>query len=304
MKILCKKAARISQLISSGLLPLVFYRPNLSVIALTTIWEQAYLIWYMKNKYSGQGEIVDLGPWFGATTISLAIGLTKSRVAEKRKKIHAYDMFIWKSEMLWTSMEIKYKPYQSFFNEYMENIKPWENFIKVYPGDLNKANWKRTDAIEFLFNDVSKSWDLANSIIRIFYPSLIPGVSIIVEQDYAHCWTSWIHLIGYRFRHYFKAIYNIPGSPSVVFKYLMQIPDELLNTTYSISSFSMDEINSAFKYSLSLVIKEMQSNVLAAKVMCFYYLGDLDRAQYELKKVYDMGFNGRDLNKVERLLSG
>ena len=48
-----------------------------------------------------------------------------------------------------------------------------------------------------------KSWQLANGIIHDFYPSLIPGTSILVQQDFGSFYVYWIHLTTYRFQDYF-----------------------------------------------------------------------------------------------------
>ena len=263
---------------------------------MTTQLEQAYLYWYAQNKYSGKGEIVDLGSWLGSASVSLAKGLKGSGIVKmKDNRIHAYDIFIWESwmdkEVKNTPLEGKYKPGDSFIDEYTKRISYWRDLIKVYPGDLKQIGWDKKYAIELLFNDASKSWDLTNSIIQDFYPSLIPGVSIYIEQDFAHYYTSWIHLVRYRFRDYFKPILHIPFSGSVVFKYIKPVPREMLKVSYSFSSFSENEIDSAFEYSARLVSPQMRCNVLEAKVMLFVHLGDMERALYEFKKARDMGFD-------------
>ncbi len=66
-----------------------------TIEGLTTKWEQGYLQWYCQNKYSGRGEIVDLGCYLGASTISEAKGLDKNPQVElKDGRIHAYDIFV------------------------------------------------------------------------------------------------------------------------------------------------------------------------------------------------------------------
>lgn len=263
---------------------------------MTTRLEQAYLYWYVQNKYSGKGEIADLGCWLGSASICLAKGLEANKAIKmKNKRIHAYDIFIWEpwmdKEVKNTPLERKYKSGDSFIDEYTKRVNRWENLIEIHSGDLKQIGWDKKYAIEFLFNDASKTWDLTNSIIQNFYPSLIPGVSIYIEQDFAHYYTSWIHLVRYRFRDYFKPILHIPFSGSVVFKYIKPVLPEMLNVSYSFSSFSEDEIDSAFEYSMKLVSPQMQGNVLEAKVMFFIHKGDMERALYEFKKAVGIGFD-------------
>ena len=91
-------------------------------------------------------------------------------------------------------------------------------------GDLSAIGWSG-GPIEFLFVDAMKSWTLANSIVHDFYPALIPGSSIVVQQDFGSFYVYWLHLLTYRFREYFVPIYDLPCASSVAFKYVKQIPD-------------------------------------------------------------------------------
>jgi predicted O-methyltransferase YrrM len=51
------------------------YICNKTIPGMTCENELAFLRYYAENKYTGTGEIVDLGCWFGATSIALAQGL-------------------------------------------------------------------------------------------------------------------------------------------------------------------------------------------------------------------------------------
>ena len=129
-----------------------------------------------------------------------------------------------------------------------------------------------------------KSWDLANSVLREFYPSLLPGVSHIIHQDFAHLYTPWIHLTHFRLREYFVPMYEVPMSGSVVFRLEKAIPGELLEHTYAPGDFTSDEVNAAFDYSLSLVSAEKHASIVAAKVMHYVNIGNRAGARHELGK--------------------
>src|SRR5436853_7107707 len=74
--------------------------PHAWLIGMTTLEEQAYFEDYARSIYTGAGEIVDLGSWLGSTTISLARGLADNPSVEaRRKKIHAFDQFLWVPDM-------------------------------------------------------------------------------------------------------------------------------------------------------------------------------------------------------------
>lgn len=260
------------------------------ILGMTSPEEQVFLENYAQNDYFGQGEIVELGCWLGSSTISLARGLAdNSRVTEKNQRIHAYDIFIWHSKanmqqsVIGTALEGKYKDGDNFLDEYLQRISPWHHLIRVCPGDLREVSWNR-GAIEFLFIDAMKSWDLANSILKNFFPNLIPEISLVVHQDFAHSYTFWIPLLMYRLREYLIPLDFPKVYPSKIFRYIKSIPEELLQYSYSIASFSEEEVEAAFSYALAITPPKMQANILAAKVMYFIQVGNLERAKLELKQ--------------------
>jgi hypothetical protein len=245
---------------------------DVPIVGMLSPQELQYLYEYTQNEYSGIGEIVDLGCWLGSSTIAMAKGLVENTKPQvKNRQIHAYDIFIWESWMDGCGgvdgedLKKKFKPGDSFFEEYQRQISAWEKQICAHPGDLLQLGWQGGE-IEFLFIDAMKSWELTNSIIYDFFPCLIPGRSIVVQQDFSHYYTYWIHLIMYRLRDYFEVVCDIPHSGSVVFKYVKQIPDERLKQSYAIESFSADEIDNAFSYSASSIASSESSVILLAKM--------------------------------------
>src|SRR5262249_37872901 len=148
--------------------------------------------------FKGVGAVVDLGCWLGSTTISLARGLDRNpRPNVRTSQVHAYDRFIWEE---W--MEERYPfpgskllhPGDSFLDEFQRRTSEVAKRIRVYPGDLLRAEWNG-GPIELLLVDAMKSWDLANAIVHVFFPKLIPGRSLILHQDFIHYYVSWIHLL-------------------------------------------------------------------------------------------------------------
>jgi SAM-dependent methyltransferase len=246
--------------------------------------ETEYLRTFASKDYSGQGAIVDLGCWFGGSTVALASGLREHADLKLRSAlVHAHDLFIWEawmdslSTVRGTPLEGKYKPGDSFLEECRRLTAPWKENIKLCPGDLTSIGWSG-GPIEFLFVDAMKSWQLANSIIHDFYPSLIPGTSILVQQDFGSFYVYWIHLTTYRFRDYFLPIYDVAYGSSVVFRYVKQIPGHLLKAHYDLSSFSPDEIDAAFDYAKGLVGTVKQAQIAAAKLRCYMEKGDRVRS--------------------------
>jgi hypothetical protein len=266
--------------------------------------ERAYLYWYGKHIFTGKGDIVDLGCWLGSTSISLAMGFEGNHRAKTNRFIHSYDEFIWRPYMdtiaKRTSLEGKYHAGDSFLDEFERRTHPWRRCIRAYPGDLAKVGWKG-GAIEFLLIDAMKSWEAASGVIQKFFPALMPGVSIIMHQDFAHWYTSWIHPIHYRFREYLEPLYDVPSSGSMIFRLIRPLPSDLLKKEWSQVQFSNDDIDAAFEYSLNIVSSKKRPNIAAAKVMYFTHLGQFERAKQEIADARARGYSfDSDLSIVEQ----
>lgn len=254
--------------------------------------EQEYLYKLAQREYSGQGHIIDLGCWLCASTVAMAKGLAENPHSQAQPyKIHAYDLFIWEAWMeRWatnTPFADRFKPGDSFLEACQERMSPWKDRVEFHPGDLIQIGWKG-EPIELLFIDAMKNWETANSIIHDFFPYLIPGRSIIVHQDYSHPYVYWIYLTMYRLREYFEPICDIPFSTSLVFKYKAAIPPKLLSESYSLATFSVDELQAAFDYASQLVTLGKRSMVLSGKIRAFADLGDRAGIESSLFNVYDV----------------
>jgi hypothetical protein len=274
---------------------------------MTAITERAFLEWYARRLFTNQGAIVDLGCWLGSTTIPLAMGLTRNPSASHPvRPIYAYDSFVWQSWMAQTvagtPLEGTYHDGESFLGEFERRCEPWRQRICARPGNLADLTWN-DGPIEFLLIDAMKTWELANAIIRHFYSSLIPGKSLLLHQDFAHCFTPWVHLTHYRMRDYFDVEYEVPRSTSVLFRLREAIPPALLTNTSSIDDYGLQEIDLAFDSSLGLVSRDKRPNIIAAKIMCLMQLGKIAQARRELEdcrsKLLDFD---SDLAVVERRL--
>ncbi len=259
---------------------------------------------YAADIYRGAGAIVDLGCFVGSTTICLAQGLCANRAA-KTARIHAYDRFLWEDWMQnwWAAKGLPAPELEgdSFLPEFLKQTLPWKDRIIVHPEDLAVSRWDN-GPIEFLLVDVMKSSEVAESIAHRFFSFLLPGKSYVAHQDFAHSWTSWIHLLQFRLRDSFTVAADIPKSGTVVFRYRKQFSPETVGDL-SMTSVAVEEIDAAFDYSLGLVSDDKKPNVVAAKAMAYLHRGDVDRAR-EVVEANRWGTTslGQDLENVESLI--
>ena len=258
--------------------------------------ERGYFYAYARRLFTGSGEIVDLGCWLGATTIPLAAGLAANpQPNAARCMVHAYDRFIWEDWMTGADLlgnpplTRTFRSKDSFLGEFHERTEPWKERIAVHQADLLTEGWRSRLPIEFLLVDAMKSWELTNSIVRSFFPALVPGRSIVVHQDFAFWGEPWVHLINYRLREYFDPLYHVPNSGSMVFRLRTHIPEDVLSITYSYDSFSPEDIDAAIAYSVGLVSAPLRPDVLAVKVLIHVHRGDLVAARQLLDQYRAQG---------------
>ena len=277
------------------------------IVGMASCQERNFVRHYAAYDFKGVGAIVDLGCWMGSFTFPLAIGLRENpRMRGRKAGLHAYDLFLWED---WMNQRVgntrwagRYLEGDDFRNAFVEQVAPVANLVTLHAGDLNNERWDPAEPIEYLLIDAMKSWELTNSIVRNFFPALRPGLSRVHHQDFVHYYTPWIHLIMYRFRHYFEPMVYVPEG-SFIFSYRELIPRELLAKSYSFGDFSAEETAAAFEYSLGLIPSAARGNVYAARIMMHIHRQDWTGARTALERVQAAGIaQGRELTLVSELL--
>ncbi len=250
-------------------------------LGMTTPQERDFCFRFTSEVWDGQGVIVDLGCWLGATTRALARGLpTKNRV------IHAYDQFRWSVYMdryvEGTELEGRFRPGDSFLDEVRQRFAPWQNQIEIHAGNLTEQS-PPDEAIAFLLVDVIKSAELAEHVVRHFFSRLRVG-ALVMQQDFSHFYTGWIQLIHSRFRDHFTPVEDIPESCSLVFRLEKAIPEESLQNCEWLRHPSNEEIADAFDLARSWVADSKRGSLDAAEVMLHAHQGNLKQARARLEQ--------------------
>jgi len=160
--------------------------------------ERGCYYWLARNWLSGQGCIVDAGCFVGASTFCFAAGAADGgrRTVEGREVVHAYDYFKVVDQYVGDAISRDFRPVakgESYLDIFEAQTAPYADLIATYPGDFLTHRWCG-DPIEILFIDIAKTAALNAHACEEFLPHLIPGRSIIVQQDYCHCWHPYIHI--------------------------------------------------------------------------------------------------------------
>lgn len=164
--------------------------------------EKQYYSW-IGRAYSGQGEVVEIGPWLGCSTRFILDGL----VANPRfagRTLHVFDDFVWRSS--WMDQHYRrssrldfsfrasrrpqnHESFRPLFDHYMRKLT---RFLSVetrrtcaYEGNdgIEPLTWTG-GPIELCFVDCGRTVEANEAWYGILSPHFIPGTTLVVMQDW------------------------------------------------------------------------------------------------------------------------
>jgi hypothetical protein len=193
--------------------------------------EERKLLYHLtRNTYSGEGAVVELGAFCGASTCCLAAGLRDNPQAVGRR-IHSYDSFIANEPYLVDFIRTQfYEPIeqgQSFAAIFRRATAQVDDLIEVHEGDLLEQTWASEIPIEILFVDVAKTLALSGKVLTDFFGQLIPHKSIVIHQDFYHPTAFYLPVVMDFLMDHFSII-EAGRDWSVAFRLEKEIPREKL----------------------------------------------------------------------------
>ncbi len=161
-----------------------------------------------RRHFSDQGAIIDAGCFLGGSTRGFTDGLME-RPLRKRSlsmPIQSYDLFAAEAWSIGRLLPADMQPRQSFRALFEKNIASVRDLVEVHEGDITATEWCGSP-VELLFIDCAKTVTVSDFIVRTFFPRLIPGVSVVIQQDYIfQAWNAWIHIAMERLAPYFEIL--------------------------------------------------------------------------------------------------
>ena len=205
--------------------------PDAQPVRTMLIEAERQLLYYLTSQYfTDSGNVIDAGCFLGGSTTALGLGLRQwqsrtGRIASHR--IHSYDLFEVEPWTIGNHLQERYRPGDSFRPQFEEVIQPVREFVTIHEGDITEEP-PPDGPIEILFIDVAKTRRVSDFLVRRYFPKLIPGQSIVVQQDYLfEEFNGWLHITMEVYRDYFRMLTDT-GSNSVAFLYERPIPPEKL----------------------------------------------------------------------------
>jgi hypothetical protein len=186
--------------------------------------EQAMLHWLARNMdLSGSGCIVDAGCVLGGSTLSLASGLHANlSIGSKDYRIHTYDIFLAPNDVYSLGLiGNDRKPGDTVLDIFSRNLGQYSRHVMVHSGDFIEASPPKRP-IDILFIDITKTRQLNSKVILEFFPLLIPGQSIVVQQDHNDHSCPWANATMEYLEKYFEVLCD--ESSSRLFLYKKRIP--------------------------------------------------------------------------------
>ncbi|MFN8051806.1 MAG: class I SAM-dependent methyltransferase [Acidimicrobiales bacterium] len=224
-------------------------------------WERAWFTRHLARDFDGDGAVVELGTGMGASTLAILDGLRRNPTASATE-VHCYDLF--------------HDDTDTFLPRFLERLGDRRERVIVHEGDITDETWPAEAPIGFLFDDVAKTWDIWNHVKATFHRALRPG-AIVVEQDFVHSCTPWIHLWHARHRDAFEPVYRVPNSGSMVFRLRDHLPQEAVEPD-GFSDYTDAEIDEAFEWAVGIIGPADHGHIRGAKVHLYSLFGDLDVA--------------------------
>jgi len=192
--------------------------------------EQQMLYVLARDYFKNFGVIVDGGCFLGGSTLALAEGLRANKAYAKAPSgavIHSYDLFVVEPWTIGVYFPDTTPLGTSFETKFRQNIARVADLVSVHAGDVTMAPVPDRP-IEILFIDLAKHWTVSDYVVRTFFPKLVAGHSLVIQQDYLyHTWTGWLPVTMEFFSEYFEIVDHTEDN-SVVFFYKKQIPEHML----------------------------------------------------------------------------
>src|SRR5436190_16595 len=152
------------------------------------------LLYSLARDYAGEGAIVDAGSFLGGSTAALLAGVRDRPERWSGPPVASYDLFQVDEYMVpkFFADDRSVQLRDSFRSRFDAHVARFGDAPHVvHEGDITKLGWSG-GPIDVLFLDILKSWEINDAVLRDFFPSLVPGHSVIVHQDYGWGDTPWI----------------------------------------------------------------------------------------------------------------
>jgi len=155
--------------------------------------EEAQYYEFIGSRFTGRGELVELGPWLGRSTTHIVRGLKSNpRFADRR--LHVYDDFVWRSSWMNRHYPLPDRPknhacFRWLFDRYTRDIA---RYLELHHGrifahdgneSLPQVGWDG-GPIEIMYIDCGRTLEANEGWWSRFQSGFVPGVTLLIMQDW------------------------------------------------------------------------------------------------------------------------
>ena len=188
--------------------------------------EEGLLYHWLGRRAKGLGATVDLGAYAGGSAARLLSGLALSG---QPFHVHSYDRFR-SSRAFWAKFMPDEPPPEADDADLLpvvrRHLAPWAKQVTLHIGDIGEKRWTG-GPIEILSVDAAKGSAMADHIADQFFPALLPGRSILVQQDYLMAVQPWLCAQMVALRDQFLPLAHVP-TVGMVFLCLAPVTEAVL----------------------------------------------------------------------------
>ena len=152
----------------------------------------------------------------------MAFGLAKNPRATMSERIHSYDLWTYFPDWSGLFPGEAIKPGEDLSPHFVSNLGDFATRVRLHKGDIRQHSWNGRP-IEILFLDAAKEPGVMLHVVNAFYPFLIPGRSIVIQQDLVSAECPWIHIAQEHLAPFFEVI-DSPDGGTVCFRLRHRIP--------------------------------------------------------------------------------
>jgi hypothetical protein len=173
-------------------LPAAVLAPCRGVPTMLTPAEERLYWWLGAVWAQDAGAVVDLGCFLGGSTARLAEGLA---AGGRRAQVVAYDRFRIAAVQQRRFLDPSGLPRPEGTDALplvRRLLAPWGDRVDLRKADLGPGLAWDGGAVEILVVDIAKSAEGADALAAAFFPALVPGRSVVVQQDFLHRAQPWL----------------------------------------------------------------------------------------------------------------
>jgi hypothetical protein len=212
----------------------------------------------LAKECAGNGAIVELGAWMGASTAYIAAGIRDSGA---QAKAHVYDKFVSKPghvrkvKEFYSKRGIDKAPIGPCLMAFRENLGRLIEYVEPHQGQIENLKWG-DGPIALLVTDAPKRVPQISAVLTEFRKALQPG-AIMAWQDFCHFPSYEIPACLYRLRDHIEFVEAVVPGTTLVFRVKSQwSADEVSPEALSLDSWTSKSIHSAWDYWLRFVPPE------------------------------------------------